>query len=79
MQLGCFVDVGPQRILVSSMYMPADYEFVADDSSFTSAESSIKIRVGSALRVKIVHADDPSSVASLAAIASIADPFLGPL
>lgn len=76
-QLGCFVDVGPQRILVSHMYMPSDYEYVADDNSFTSMESSIKIKVGSALRVKIVHANDPSSVASLAAIASIADPFLG--
>lgn len=55
--------------------MPADMEFTAEDSSYTSSETGIKVRVGSAVRLRVIGASMVGS--NPCAIASMNEPCLG--
>lgn len=73
--IGLFGSAGPLDALISKVHIPPDLEFNAEDTSYTSIERGIKIRVGSAVRVKVIGASVLQS--SMCAIGSINEPFLG--
>lgn len=73
--MGFFAEAGPLSILVSHSHIPEDMEFTPADGSYTSNETGIKIRVDMPVRVKVIGATVMQ--ASLCAIGSIHEPFLG--
>jgi DNA-directed RNA polymerase subunit E'/Rpb7 len=71
------LSVGPVVVVVDRHYMPADYEFMpsADGDNFASRETGAAIKVGSAVRVRVVGAI--ASKAQIAAVCMMSDPGLG--
>lgn len=73
---GMFADAGPLDIFISRMYIPGDYEYRGDDSTWIQPHTETIIRPGSEIRVKVLGAN---SVGHIAAVATMNEPFLGPL
>jgi DNA-directed RNA polymerase subunit E'/Rpb7 len=65
--------------VVDRHYMPADYEFVpsSDGDNYASRETGVAIKVGSAVRVRVVGAINSKS--QIAGVCMMSDPGLGPL
>ena len=73
------LSVGPVVVVVDRHYMPADFEFVpsAEGDNYASRDTGAAIRVGSAVRVRVVGAI--ASKSQIAAVCQMSDPGLGPL
>lgn len=73
--LGIRAEAGPTDVFIGRPHMPMDMELVAADSSYTSNETGVKLRVGSAIRVKVLGVASHGSMTHV--VASINEPFLG--
>lgn len=62
-------------VSITLQHIPADMEFNAADDSFTSPETSVKIRGGSSIRLKVLGATILATTQT--AIGTINEPFLG--
>lgn len=73
--LGIRAEAGPTDVFVGRPHMPMDMEMMAADSSYTSSDTGVKIRVGSAIRVRVLGIAAHGSMTHV--VASINEAHLG--
>lgn len=72
---GFFAMAGPFTLYVSSLQIPEDYTYVSEKEAWVSSETTIEIKKGSSVRLKIMGTNAVHR--TISGIGTINQPFLG--